>query len=168
MTVPMSDPDKPDRAEAMVNIAQGMSQGSPHAREMGFELVSLDGGAAIMKAPYKDIMVGNPETGVIAGGVVTALLDHACGSAVHLAMTEFKIIATLDLRIDYMRAAKPHMPIFARAECYKVTRSIAFVRALAYDEDASDPVAAAQAAFMLDSSSGKPFFATRGAKGDGQ
>lgn len=136
------------------NMAQGMSQGSPYAREMGFELVSMTGGAAIMKAEYKDIMVGDPDTGVIAGGVVTALLDHACGSAVHLAMKEFKIIATLDLRIDYMRAAKPHKAIFAKAECYKVTRSVAFVRAVAYDETAEDPVASAAAAFMLDSSKG--------------
>ena len=134
------------------NMAQGMSQGSPYAREMGFTLVSMDDGAAVMKADYKDIMVGDPDTGVIAGGVVTALLDHCCGSAVHLAMKELKIIATLDLRIDYMRAAKPHRPIFARAECYKVTRSVAFVRAVAYDETADDPVASAAAAFMLDSS----------------
>ncbi|MBI1407729.1 MAG: PaaI family thioesterase [Caulobacter sp.] len=145
-----------DRSDIMANMAQGMSQGSPHAREMGFELVSMDGRAAIMKAPYKDIMVGDPDTGVIAGGVVTTLLDHCCGSAVHLAMTEFKIIATLDLRIDYMRAATPHKPIFARAECYKVTRSVAFVRAVAYDETPDDPVAAAQAAFMLDSSAARP------------
>ncbi|HYE47527.1 MAG TPA: PaaI family thioesterase [Caulobacter sp.] len=149
----MSDED------ARQNIAQGMSQGSPHARELGFEMVSAENRVAVMKCPYKDIMIGDPDTGVIAGGVVTALLDHACGSAVHLAMTEFKIIATLDLRIDYMRAAKPRLPLFARAECYKTTRSIAFVRALAYDENPDDPVAAAQAAFMLDSSAGRPFLA---------
>jgi uncharacterized protein (TIGR00369 family) len=146
------------------NMAQGMSQGSPYAREMGFELVSMDNGAAVMKAPYKEIMVGDPDTGVIAGGVVTGLLDHCCGSAVHLAMKEFKIIATLDLRIDYMRAAKPNRPIFARAECYKVTRSVAFVRALAYDETPDDPVAAASAAFMLDSSRGRHRLAGQEAK----
>ena len=139
------------------NLAHAMGQGSPHARELGFEMISTDNRVAIMKCPYREIMIGDPDTGVIAGGVVTALLDHACGTAVHLAMTEFKIIATLDLRIDYMRAAKPRQPLFARAECYKATRSIAFVRALAYDEDPDDPVAAAQAAFMLDSSAGRPF-----------
>jgi uncharacterized protein (TIGR00369 family) len=148
-----------DNDDIRANIARGMNQGSPHARALGFELVSLDGGVAVMKAPYLDIMVGDPDTGVIAGGVVTALLDHCCGSAVQLGLTEFKSIATLDLRIDYMRAAKPHKPIFARAECYKATRSVAFVRAVAYDETPDDPVAAAQAAFMLDSSAGRPFMA---------
>jgi uncharacterized protein (TIGR00369 family) len=148
-----------DKDAVIHNIAQGMSQGSPYAREMGFELVSMEGGVALMRAPYKEIMVGDPDTGVIAGGVVTGLLDHCCGSAVHLSMTEFKIIATLDLRIDYMRAAKPRMPIFARAECFKVTRSVAFVRAVAYDETPDDPVASAAAAFMLDSSKGRPFMA---------
>ena len=151
-TAGMSDP-----TETMRNMAQGMNQGSPHARALGFEVVSMEGGVAIMTAPYLDIMVGDPDTGVIAGGVVTTLLDHCCGSAVHIAMKQFRIIATLDLRIDYMRSAKPRMPIFARAECYKVTRSVAFVRAVAYDETPDDPVAAAQAAFMLDSSTAKAF-----------
>jgi uncharacterized protein (TIGR00369 family) len=146
-----------DRSDIMHNMAQAMSQGSPHARMLGFDLINLEGGVAVMKAPYKDIMVGNPDTGVIAGGVVTALLDHCCGAAVHLVLTEYKTIATLDLRIDYMRAAKPQMPIFARAECYKTTRSIAFVRAIAYDESPDDPVAAAQAAFMIGSSPSQPF-----------
>jgi uncharacterized protein (TIGR00369 family) len=152
-TAVMSDP-----TETMRNMAQGMNQGSPHARELGFDVVSMEEGVAIMKAPYLDIMVGDPDTGVIAGGVVTTLLDHCCGSAVHLAMKRFAIIATLDLRIDYMRPAKPRMPIFARAECYKVTRSVAFVRAVAYDESPDDPVAAAQAAFMLDSTKVKGLF----------
>jgi acyl-coenzyme A thioesterase PaaI-like protein len=58
-------------------------------------------------------------------------------------------IATLDLRIDYMRAAEPGLDIHARAHCYKLTHTIAFVRATAYDRDPDDPVATAQAAFML-------------------
>ena len=48
-----------------------------------------------------------------------------------------------------MRAAEPGLDIFARAHCYKLTKRIAFVRATAYDKDPEDPVATAQAAFML-------------------
>lgn len=144
-----------DRLEMMRNLAQGMNQGSPQAQALKLETVSMDAGGAVLRVPYDEKLIGDPDTGVVAGGVVTTLLDHACGQAVHTALTEFKTIATLDLRIDYMRPAEPGKDIFARAHCYKVTRSVAFVRAVAYDADPADPVAAAQAAFMLDSSAGR-------------
>ncbi len=144
-----------DHLEIMRQVAHGMNQGSPQARALGFETVSLEKAVAVVKVPYREELVGDPDTGVIAGGVVTTLLDHCCGQATHAALEEFKYIATLDLRIDYMRAAEPGKDIFARAHCFKVTRSVAFVRAVAYDKDPDDPVAAASAAFMLDSSAGK-------------
>jgi uncharacterized protein (TIGR00369 family) len=125
--------------------------GSPHAAALGIEIVSVDAAGAVMRIPYDEKLVGDPASGVIAGGVVTSLLDHCCGSAVHAGMTAFTMIATLDLRIDYMRAATPGKAIFAHAHCYKRTHSVAFVRAVAYDDAPDDPVAAAQAAFMLNS-----------------
>ncbi|KRA65456.1 thioesterase [Caulobacter sp. Root656] len=136
-------------------IANTMNEGSPQARALGFQTLEIGEAVAILKVPYRPEIVGDPETGVIAGGVVTTLLDHASGQAVHAAMTEWTSIATLDLRIDYMRPAQPGRDVLARAHCYKMTRSVAFVRAVAYEDDPDDPVAAAQAAFMLDSSAGK-------------
>ncbi|ENZ82721.1 MULTISPECIES: PaaI family thioesterase [Caulobacter] len=136
-------------------IATAMNEGSPQARALGFSTLEIGEATAILKVPYRPEIVGDPETGVIAGGVVTTLLDHASGQAVHAALTTWVSIATLDLRIDYMRAAEPGLDVFARAHCYKLTRSVAFVRAVAYDRDPNDPVAAAQATFMLDSSAGK-------------
>ncbi|MES2035277.1 MAG: PaaI family thioesterase [Pseudomonadota bacterium] len=155
-----------DHLDAMRNFVQGMNQGSPQAMALKLETVSLDKTGAVLKVPYDEKLIGDPETGVIAGGVVTTLLDHACGQAVHTGLTEFKTIATLDLRIDYMRPAKVGQDIYAKAHCYKVTRSVAFVRAVAYDDDPEDPVAAAQAAFMLDSSGGRGFGANLKARKD--
>jgi uncharacterized protein (TIGR00369 family) len=129
-------------------------RGSPHGAALAIELVSVTP-EVVLKVPYRPELVGDPDTGVIAGGVVTTLLDSACGWATAAALTEPTSIATLDLRIDYMRPAEPGRDILATAHCYKLTRSVAFVRAVAYDVDPSDPVAAAQAAYMLDSNAGR-------------
>ncbi len=64
-------------------------------------------------------------------------------------MAEFQPIATLDLRVDYMRAAHPRVDLLAQGKCYRLTPTIAFVRAWAFEEDPSDPVAAAQSAYVL-------------------
>ena len=39
--------------------------------------------------------------------------------------------------------------LFGHAECFKRTRSVAFVRGLAYDRDPADPFATCIATFML-------------------
>jgi uncharacterized protein (TIGR00369 family) len=132
---------------------KAMNQGSPQTRELGVETLEVGEDFALLRVPYKPEMVGDPETGVIAGGAVTTLLDHACGQAVMARLAQPTPIATLDLRIDYMRPAEPSQPLYARAHCYKLGRSVAFVRATAYDRSVDDPVATAQAAFMLNSSS---------------
>jgi uncharacterized protein (TIGR00369 family) len=127
---------------------------SPMARALGMVDLSVDADIVVM-VPFRDDLVGDPDMGVIAGGVVTTLLDHTSARAVAAALTEETSIATLDLRIDYMRPARPGSDIMATAYCYKITRSVAFVRALAYDADPSDPVASAQGTFMLNSNAGR-------------
>jgi uncharacterized protein (TIGR00369 family) len=133
-----------------------MAQASPQARALGLEIVSIRRGEVISRVPYSPQLVGDPDTGVIAGGVVTTLLDHSCGQSIMATLEEFTPIATLDLRIDYMRPAEPGLDIFCHAHCYKLSRSVAFVRAQAYDRDQNDPVATAQAAFMLAANNSRP------------
>jgi len=127
----------------------------PQGRALGITIQVSADGRSRLAIPYREDLIGDPDTGVIAGGVVTTLLDQTCGQAVYAALTEETSIATLDLRIDYMRPAKPGLTLIAEAHCYKLGRQVAFVRATAHDGDVNDPVAAAQAVFMLDSSAGR-------------
>jgi uncharacterized protein (TIGR00369 family) len=99
--------------------------------------------------PYRPVFVGDTQTGVIHGGVVTAMLDESCGMAVQLALDSDRLYATLDLRIDYQKPATPGLDIKAHSICYRVTSSIAFVRSTAYQESEDDPVATATACFMI-------------------
>ena len=128
----------------------------PFARALGMEIIDAKPAEAWMRVPYADALVGNPDTGVIHGGVITAALDNVSGVAVQLALSERMAIATLDLRIDYMRPATPHKDLTAHAHCYKVTRNIAFVRSTAYHDDMEDPIATSVGAFMLAANRAEP------------
>ncbi|MEH2560497.1 PaaI family thioesterase [Bradyrhizobium sp. AZCC 2289] len=115
----------------------------------GLRLDRAAPGEAWSSLPYRPVFVGDTATGVLHGGVVTAMLDESCGMAVQLALDGTRAIATLDLRIDYQKPATPGLDIKAHSVCSRVTRSIAFVRSTAYQESEDDPVATATACFMI-------------------
>ncbi len=144
-----TEPPPSSWTEQLRALAPAMMAASPYARALGAELGEVERGMALLRLPYQNAFIGDPSTGVIAGGVVTALLDQTCGYAVWSALDGFAPIATLDLRIDYMRPARPRESLQARAECYKLGRAIAFARGLAFETDPADPVAAAQGVFVL-------------------
>lgn len=142
--------DDAERAAILERInALFTSGGVPHNKALGLLAVDCAPGVAVVKLPYAERLVGNPETAVLHGGAVTALLDATAGLAVLLAMRATNRVATLDLRIDYLGPATAGRDLLARAECYKVTRHVAFVRGVAYHDTPDAPVAAAAATFMI-------------------
>lgn len=133
-----------------VAIARQFIEAIPHASALGMVLQDISGGRAVISMPYDDRFVGDPKTGVIHGGAVSALMDTCCGAAVMSHPAAPGGTATIDLRIDYMRAATPGQTIVTTAECYHVTRNVAFVRATTVDDDADRPVATATGAFTVE------------------
>jgi len=133
-----------------IRIARQFMEAIPHSRDLGMTLTEMGDGIAVITMPYDKRLIGDPETGVISGGAVSAVMDTCCGAAVMCHPANEGGTATLDLRIDYMRAATPGQAITTRAVCYHVTRSVAFVRATAADEDTENPVATATGAFTVE------------------
>jgi uncharacterized protein (TIGR00369 family) len=127
-------------------------QHTPHCQSIGLRVIEMGPGQAVIALPHRPELVGDPERGVVFGGVITTMLDHASGIAVFCSLEDLKTIATLDLRIDYLRAAEPGHELYAEARCYKLTRNVAFVRGSAWDRDREDPFATHLATFMLGSS----------------
>lgn len=137
--------------ERKAMVAKQFISAIPHSTDLGMRIDEISDGKATISIGYDERFVGDPETGVLHGGVVTALLDTVAGAAVVSHPQSNGGTATIDLRIDYMRPATPHQRLTAQAECYRVTRSVAFVRAWATD-DGDGPVATAAGAFTVEGS----------------
>lgn len=119
----------------------------PHNAALGIEVLEVRVGQVKTRLPWAEHLVGNPATGVIHGGALSALLDASGGLAVAARIGRPSPIATLDLRIDSIKPAVAGKDVFVRMECYAVTRSVAFVRGVAYQDDEHDPVATCAATF---------------------
>ena len=122
----------------------------PHARILGIHAVSVEGEEVTLCLPFREEMVGNPETGAIHGGALTVLLDHTLGTA-SIAHDDVgaHITPTLDLRVDHLGTAPVGQPIYAAAKTYRVTRRVAFVEGIAWVESRDKPIARACGSWVI-------------------
>lgn len=101
-----------------------------------------------LELPWRADLVGDEREPVLASGPIVSLLDMAAGMAIWVQGGEFRPVATLDLRVDYLRPSNEHASVIGRVACYRRTRSAAFVRGTAHDGDPDDPVAEMTGVFM--------------------
>jgi len=101
-----------------------------------------------LELPWREDLLGEPDRAVLASGPIISLMDMASGMSIWQTKGTFTPIATLDLRVDYQRPARERSAVRGRVECYRTTRSAAFVRGIAHDGDRDDPVAHVAGVFM--------------------
>jgi uncharacterized protein (TIGR00369 family) len=130
-------------------LRRSFSTSVPHVRDLGIELERVDGEAAEGRLPFRPELLGDAERKLIHTGVITTLVDSVCGVALLAHIGVPTRIATLDLRVDYLRPSRPGADLHCRAECYRLTEQIAFLRASVWQDDPQQPVAQSLGAFML-------------------
>ncbi|MCG6119431.1 MAG: PaaI family thioesterase [Blastomonas sp.] len=127
---------------------QQMMSSHGHGGHLGIQYRAHGDNWVELTLPYSDALVGDIDSGVIASGPIISLMDNATSLSVWTAIGKFRPQVTLDLRVDYMRPATPGKTVVGRGECYKTTRSMAFVRGIAHDGDPDDPVAHVAGTFI--------------------
>lgn len=120
-----------------------------HAGRLGIRFHAMGDDWLELALPYSQELIGDEDSGVIASGPIIAMMDVATSLVVWQRIGAFAPHATLDLRIDYLRPARPGNVVIGRVECLRVARSIAFTRGIAHDGDADDPIAHVAATFMV-------------------
>ena len=123
----------------------------PHNAKLGIRVAEIASGRCTAYVEFRPELVGDPTRGVLHGGVVTTLIDATAGAAVYTSIPSKTSLATLDMRIDYLKPTEPDKRLYATAELYRLTRRIAFVRASAYQDDMENQVAHCAASFMVGS-----------------
>ncbi|HET8700793.1 MAG TPA: PaaI family thioesterase [Nitrococcus sp.] len=139
--------EHPD-TERRLEVVKSFFAAIPHSAVLGIEPVAVTAEHVTARIPYKAELVGNPDTGVVHGGVITTLVDQTCGAAVIAALDPPEVVVTLDLRLDHLQPAQPQQPIWAQAHCYRLTRHIAFVRCVVYQTTPAAPIATSMSTFM--------------------
>jgi uncharacterized protein (TIGR00369 family) len=130
-------------------MADNFQKYIPHAQDIGMRVIDISQGIAKLALDFRDELLGDPTRGLIHTGVITTLVDSACGFAVIANINKPIAIATLDLRMDYLRPAIRDKIIYVQAECYRTTRHIAFVRAKVWQDSEQRLIASCSSAFML-------------------
>ncbi|HWI87049.1 MAG TPA: PaaI family thioesterase [Sphingomonas sp.] len=120
-----------------------------HIVALGLRYVAHGDDWCEMALDYDRRLVSDATSGILASGPIVSLMDTVAGIAVWVRRGEAAAQATLDLRIDYLRPSKPGSAVVGRAECYRLTKRIAFVRGVAHDGDPADPVAHLAGTYML-------------------
>ena len=136
-------PPRFDPAELLAQHKTG------HIVALGLRFVASGDDWCEFAIDYDRRLVSDANSGILASGPIVSLMDTAAGFAVWTKRGGFKPQATLDLRLDYLRPSRPGHRVTGRAECYRLTRRVAFVRGLAHDGDPDDPVAHLTATYMI-------------------
>jgi uncharacterized protein (TIGR00369 family) len=119
-----------EQLRAMIETAQR----APIAETLGFDLTQVEAGRAVF--------VGRPGTraynpiGTVHGGYAAALLDSACGCAVHSRLSATQAYTTLELKVAYHRAMTADTgTVRAEGTVLSIGRRVAFAEAKLVDSD---------------------------------
>ena len=130
-------------------IRRQLEKSSAHTSALDIRLERLERGFSVVVVDPDDRHIGLPDSGAVHGGILSTLIDTACGLTVLSVLSEPTSIATLDLTLHHIKPTAAGTPIYASAECCKLTRSIVFLRSVVYQNDEDNLIAHGSTTFML-------------------
>ena len=137
-----------DRDARIALFQKWFSDTIPHSKALGLRVIDARRGFASMQLEWREELVGDPDTGVLASAVVISLMDNATSMAIWTRLNEFRPQVTMDLRVDYLRPSPKGARVFGRGVCYHLTHSVGFVRGVAHNGNIDEPLAHVSGTFI--------------------
>ena len=119
-----------------VNIKEVIETKIPFDLFLGIKVECVEKNFAKLRLPYRPEFIGDPRIPAQHGGVISMLIDTCGGSAVWASVDVRDSIATIDMRVDYLRPAPPE-DLIAEARVKLLGNRVGNTQIIVYA--ASDP-----------------------------
>ncbi len=115
-----------------LEAVQQMITRAPFHQWLGLRVLKVEDGLIELKATWREDWVVNPDKRYTHGGILAALVDLAADWA--LCARTGRGVPTLDMRVDYHRAAMPG-DLLARGRVVKWGNQFSVAQAEVFDKD---------------------------------
>ena len=135
------------RAQGTKVDLQALIDAIPYCRFLGIE-VDRKGSELTMILRFDRKLIGNPMLPALHGGVIGAFLETTAIAQLILETEANELPKPVDIGIDYLRSGKP-VDTYARAVITKHGRRVCNVRAEAWQDEHTRPIAALHGHFLI-------------------
>ncbi len=115
----------------MESLEQRLAAG-PFNRWLGFKVLKMDASGLELKATWREDWVVGLERGYTHGGILASIIDVAADYAIAVQLG--RPVPTIDLRVDYHKAAMPG-DLIAKAKVVRMGGQYSTAEAYVYDKD---------------------------------
>ena len=119
----------------------------PYAKALGITFQQEENGL-IGKLDFQQLLIGDIGVGSLHGGSVAALLESTAIFSLLWQVEDLALPRTLGFRVEHFRTGRPKIT-YASAIVTRHSPRVANVRATAWHEDPSDPIATGYANLLL-------------------
>ncbi|WP_034603166.1 hotdog fold thioesterase [Desulfovibrio frigidus] len=117
-------------------MKEAIEEGIPFDKFLGLKVEQIEHGFAKLRLPFREEFIGDPRRPALHGGVISMLIDTCGGSAVWASGNVEDRVATIDMRVDYLRPAGPE-DLLAEARVKLLGNRVGNASIIVYS--ASDP-----------------------------
>ena len=121
----------------------------PIHKFLGVELLEIREGYAKVKVPFREEVIGDFRKRKWHGGIIATVMDSVGGIAGATHFTSFKDkMATIDLRIDYLKGAEASA-IIVEGEIVRLGQRILVTRMRAYQENSDELISEGKGVYFV-------------------
>lgn len=152
MTSDANDASEPIESTGSVDLAaltQFFDSSIPFNAFLGLKLIDVGRGYAVAELPFRAEFIGDPIRPALHGGVISMLADTVGGAAVYTMADPGDRVATIDLRVDYLRRGREE-PLRGRADVIRAGNRVGVASVAVYHPSTPDaPVAVAKGVYTI-------------------